>query len=494
MILRGIVELQNGTDVRGIAATGVPGEDINLDDNKTMKIVYAFIEGLKCQLGKDKLKIAVGRDSRVSGELLAQAACVAGVCTGSHVYDCGLATTPAMFMTTVDPYLQCDGAVMITASHMPANRNGIKFFTRRGGIEKSELAAVLKEAEETETSFNGGQRTDSNFMSVYAANIVGTVRSETGKIKPLAGLHIVVDAGNGAGGFFVKDVLEPLGANTKGSQFLNPDGHFPNHIPNPEDSDAMASAIQMVKKSHADMGIIFDTDVDRSAIIDENGDPINRNAFIAFIAKILLDKYPGTTIVTDSVTSTGLADYIKAYGGKHRRFKRGYRNVINEAIRLNKAGEECHLAMETSGHGAIKENYFLDDGAYLATMALIELTRLKKEGKPLSRFLEDLKQPSESEELRYRINADNFRKRGETILKAFEKFAAEQPGWSLELPNEEGVRVNCGAKAGNGWCLMRLSLHEPKMPINIESEEMGGCAKIKAIINQFVSQYSELEL
>ena len=85
MILRGIVELQNGTDVRGIAATGVPGEDINLDDNKTMKIVYAFIEGLKCQLGKDKLKIAVGRDSRVSGELLAQAACVAGEIGRAHV-------------------------------------------------------------------------------------------------------------------------------------------------------------------------------------------------------------------------------------------------------------------------------------------------------------------------------------------------------------------------------------------------------------------------
>lgn len=493
MILRGIKELQNGTDVRGIAAKGVPGEDINLDDNKTMKIVYAFCEWLKKRTGKEHLMIAVGRDPRVSGEMLAQAASVAGVCTGSIVYDCGLCTTPAMFMTTVDPQLRCDGAVMITASHLPANRNGIKFFTRKGGIEKEELAKILAEAEEIETSFNYGKRVDSKFLDVYAANIVGQIRTETGTVRPLDGLHVVVDAGNGSGGFFVDKVLKPLGANTKGSQYLNPDGHFPHHIPNPEDPDAMAAAVKMVKKSKADLGIIFDTDVDRAAIIDEKGDPINRNAFIAFIAKMILQKYPGTTIVTDSVTSTGLTEYIEALGGKHHRFKRGYRNVINEGIRLNDAGEACHLAMETSGHGAIKENYFLDDGAYLATMALIELYHLKKEGKPISSFIADLKEPAEAKEIRYKITGDNFHETGEAILADFKKFAEAQDGWSLVEPNYEGVRVAVDKDHGDGWCLMRLSLHEPKMPTNIESDSAGGVDKILEKIDAFVADHPALK-
>ncbi|MCH4072936.1 phosphomannomutase/phosphoglucomutase [Pseudoramibacter sp.] len=493
MILRGIVELQNGTDVRGVAAKGVPGEDVNLDDNKTMKIVYTFAERIKKQTGKQHIKLAIGRDSRVSGEFLAQAACVGAVCSGAIVYDCGLCTTPAMFMTTVDPYLKCDGAVMITASHLPANRNGIKFFTKRGGIEKNELSSLLHEAEEIETSFLGGKRIPSDFLKAYAANIVGIIRTETKNIKPLKDLHIVVDAGNGAGGFFVDDVLKPLGADTKGSQYLNPDGHFPHHIPNPENPEAMAAAVKMVKKNHADMGIIFDTDVDRSAIIDEKGDPINRNAFIAFISKIVLQKHPGSTIVTDSVTSTGLTAFIEKLGGHHHRYKRGYRNVINEAIRLNEEGTPAYLAMETSGHGALKDNYFLDDGAYLATLALIELYHMKQKGKPFSSFVEDLKEPEESMEVRYRITGDHFRKSGEKVLEDFKDFAAQQPGWSLVQPNYEGVRVNCDQDHGNGWCLMRLSLHEPKLPTNIESEEKGGCQMILNKIDEFLSHYQMIE-
>lgn len=107
-------------------------------------------------------------------------------------------------------------------------------------------------------------------------------------------------------------------------------------------------------QKQADLGVIFDTDVDRSAIVDRHGDPINRNSLIALIAAVILKEHPGSTVVTDSVTSDGLAEFIGALGGKHHRFKRGYKNVIDEGIRLNKAGEECWLAIETSGHCALR--------------------------------------------------------------------------------------------------------------------------------------------
>ena len=95
--------------------------------------------------------------------------------------------------------------------------------------------------------------------------------------RPLEGFKIIVDAGNGAGGFYVDKVLVPLGADTTGSQFLDPDGTFPNHQPNPEDKEAMNAIVKAVKESKADFGIIFDADVDRAGAVDRNGNDINRN-------------------------------------------------------------------------------------------------------------------------------------------------------------------------------------------------------------------------
>ena len=346
MEIQNITKLQNGSDIRGIAMEGVEGESINLTQDMAMKIAYSFSKWLKAKTGKESLSVAVGRDSRLTGPNLAQAVCLGLVSDGGHVYDCGIATTPAMFMTTLDPEMDCDGAVMITASHLPFNRNGIKLFTKDGGLNKEDIAEILEQAETIVTDFKiGGRREDYAFIPRYAANIVAMIREATGEETPLKGARIIVDAGNGAGGFFADGVLAPLGADTRGSQFLDPDGHFPNHIPNPEDPDAIDDICQAVIDSKADMGIIFDTDVDRSAVIDEKGDAINRNGFIAFIASMLLEKYPGTTIVTDSVTSTGLTEYIEGLGGHHHRFKRGYKNVINEAFRLNEHGVETHLAM-----------------------------------------------------------------------------------------------------------------------------------------------------
>lgn len=459
-----------------------------------MKIAFAFATWLEKKLGKAPLTFAIGRDSRLSGSYLAQAVALGLVSKGNKVYQCGIATTPAMFMTTIDPVLQADGAVMVTASHLPFNRNGLKFFTKDGGLNKEDITAILELAETIETGFTpGGQAVDYDFLPSYSQNILKIIRAKTGSDQPLTGARIVVDAGNGAGGFFVDQVLKPLGAETTGSQYLEPDGNFPNHVPNPEDAVAIEHITKAVLDNQANLGIIFDTDVDRAAIIDEQGQAINRNGFIAFIASMLLADYPGSTIVTDSITSTGLTEYVESRGGKHHRFKRGYKNVINEAIRLNNEGIETHLAMETSGHGAIKENYFLDDGAYLVTMALIKFAELHQAGKPISSFLEGLKEPAEVKEIRFKITATDFKSYGAMVLAEFETFAASQPGWMLVQPNYEGVRVSCDATAGNGWCLLRMSLHDPIMPLNIESDTVGGCEIIETVLKQFLAQCQALE-
>lgn len=144
--------------------------------------------------------------------------------------------------------------------------------------------------------------------------------------KPLKGFHIVVDAGNGAGGFYAKDVLRPLGADTSGSQFLEPDGMFPNHVPNPEDEAAMQSVCRAVMNAKADLGVIFDTDVDRGGAVGADGREINRNRLVAIASAIALEGNGGGTVVTDSITSSGLKEFIEnTLGGVHCRFKRGYK-------------------------------------------------------------------------------------------------------------------------------------------------------------------------
>jgi phosphomannomutase len=148
--------------------------------------------------------------------------------------------------------------------------------------------------------------------------------------------------------------------------------------------------------------------------------------------------------------------------------------------------------METSGHGAIKENYFLDDGAYLVTMALIKFAELLKANKPISSFLQGLKEPLEAKEIRLKITAEDFKSYGETVLVDFASFAASQAGWTVVQPNYEGIRVSCDAGAGNGWCLLRMSLHDPIMPLNIESDAVGGCAIIEARLKQFLTDYQAL--
>ncbi len=491
--------LQNGSDVRGVAVEGVEGQPVTLHDPVVRSIGFAFSKWLSKRLDKptQQLKVSVGHDSRISSETIKTCIFHGLVSAQTTVYDCGLASTPAMFMSTVFENHGFDGAMMLTASHLPFNRNGIKFFTRKGGLNKNEITEILTLAATTgELSETPAINPISTpLMDEYSSHLVTIIRNGTGLSTPLTGLKIVVDAGNGAGGFFVNKVLQPLGADTRGSQFLKPDGMFPNHIPNPEDPDAITAITAAVIKNNADFGIIFDTDVDRAGAVDKNGTPINRNRFIALMAAIVLEEHPGSTIVTDSVTSAGLKWWIEnKLGGVHHRFQRGYKNVINESIRLNEAGKDSQLALETSGHGAFKENYFLDDGAYQIAKVLIKISQLKRTNTiTIDELIAELPEPQEASEFRLKIIETNFSVYGDIVLKEFKTFVEATEGWSLTPDNHEGVHVTCDSSHGNGWALLRKSLHDPQLPLNIESEERGGVKQIASTINDFLVNFEGLD-
>lgn len=492
--------LKNGSDVRGIATEGVAGQPVNLTEETVENIAKAFCVWLVSRTGKTTVRVAIGHDSRISSPALCEAAARGITSTGHEAIVTGLSTTPSMFILLKDDAFNketpCHGSIMITASHLPFNRNGMKFFSQKGGLESADIQEILELAPHYKFATPGkpGEKVETSYLDTYAASLVGMVREATSDETPLAGKTIIVDAGNGAGGFFADKVLAPLGANTEGSQFLEPDGTFPNHIPNPENKEAMASICAAVKAANADFGIIFDTDVDRAGAVDKDGSEINRNRLIALISAILLEEKPGT-IVTDSVTSAGLAKFINAQGGKHHRFKRGYKNVINEAIRLNERGEYAPLAIETSGHAALKENYFLDDGAYLITRLLIALAKAAKEGKALTDLIASLEMPQEALEVRLHfVDGCDFKTLGNGILKDFEAYASAISYASVAPDNYEGCRVNYEKTHGDGWALLRMSLHEPILPINVESDSPFGALKIVKELYRFLKNYSCLDV
>ena len=495
-------KLQNGSDIRGVALEGVPDEAVNLTPDVVKTLGNAFVRWLtQHNKSATDLTLAIGRDSRLSGETLTQAVIEGIAIAGCRVYNFNIASTPAMFMSTVTEGFNCDGAIMLTASHLPFNRNGLKFFTPQGGLGKPDITEILNIAEAGDliTNSDKGEVSERDFISVYAAKLVETIRQGVNHPdnfdRPLTGLKIVVDAGNGAGGFYVDKVLKPLGADTTGSQFLNPDGMFPNHIPNPENKEAMEAICTAVVNNNADFGIIFDTDVDRFAAVDDRGNELNRNRAIALISAIVLQEHPGSTVVTDSITSDGLTQFIEQnLGGKHHRFKRGYKNVINESVRLNNSGEESWLAIETSGHGAMKENYFLDDGAYLATKLLVELAKTKLQGKLLTDLIGDLKEPIESEEFRLKIKTEDFKTYGNSVIDRLKEFADSQPDWEIVPNNYEGVRISCKSPTEDGWFLLRLSLHDPVIPLNIESNISQGVKAIATRLLEFLPQFESLDL
>lgn len=473
-------KLKSGTDVRGVALEGVAGEPVTLTEAMAETLGSAYALWLAKQTGRAAadLIVSIGRDSRISSPQLLAATATGLSAQGVTVVDCGLCSTPAMFMTTLPEYLDCDGAIMVTASHLPWNRNGLKFFTKNGGLEGGDITALLRACADgvPVLAFEPGAIKTVDFIPRYSAALADTLRRETGSQQPLRGLRVVVDAGNGVGGFFVDAVLRILGADTTGSQFLDPDGRFPNHIPNPEEPEAMEAISHAVKANRANLGIIFDTDCDRAAVVAPDGSELNRNRLVALMSAIVLQGAPGGTIVTDSITSTGLAAFIANLGGVHRRFKRGYKNVIDEAVRLERMGVSAPMAIETSGHCALRENHFLDDGAYLVVKVLAKLAKLHAEGKNLTDLIGSLAEPAEAVELRFKLKTPDFKALGQHVLDRVA--AAQVPGWAPEAENFEGVRIN--SAAGRGWLLLRMSLHDPVMPLNIESDQLGGARIIAA--------------
>jgi len=493
-------KLKSGSDIRGIAISDNSGEEVNLTNETVEKISRAFAIWLSKKFGLDysSITIAIGHDSRLSATRIKNVVINSLRSFGITVYDCSLTSTPAMFLAI--SVLQCTASIQITASHLPYNRNGFKFFTSDGGLSAKDIEEILEivQNDEKVISKKIGKVRLVNLMNHYIEKLKKLVKegvnSKSNFDMPLEGFKIIVDAGNGAGGFFATDVLKPLGADIEGSVGLSPDGKFPIHVPNPEDKEAIEYISNITLSSNADLGIIFDTDVDRAAVIDSSGEKISGTKLVALISSLVLKGKSNSIVVTDSVTYESLKTFVQALGGYQFRYKRGYNNVISMAKRINKKSGDCPLAIETSGHAAFRENDFIDDGAYLACKIIVEMVNAKKVGNKLSDCISSLVIPTSELSLRIPATDKNEMNNPSIVLRDLINYVNSNKQVKIDKDNVEGVRIHFPSKHQNGWILLRESLHNAELVLHAESYALGGLKPMISFIKRFLKKYDFLDI
>jgi phosphomannomutase len=334
-------------------------------------------------------------------------------------------------------------------------------------------------------------------MPIYAANLANAIRRETCDIeKPLEGLKIVLHAGHGSGSFFY-NVLESLGADVSSSIGIHHDSTFPGGVPNPESNWMVDATIRACQESSADLGIMLDTDADRSGfIVPASGiyEPLHRNRLIALLGVIFQHTSPACTFVTDSVTSEGLADFLtNTLGLVHVRYLKGYANVIGKAKEITNSGNAvAEVAIETSGHCAMRENNYLDDGTYTAVKVIGLLAKVKKEGGNLLELISGMKEMSETPEFRFAVH-DGTLDTTESIFRIMVgaiETACLYPHsmssiWEIDEENLEGVRIRTLNTKG-GFFMLRKSLHDPILSLQVEGES------VSQITNEVVNPLLEI--
>ena len=481
------LKLRSGSEIRGLEHL--------FTDERAEKLGYAFATWLAERRGVSpaELRLAVGRDGRPSGARI-KAALTRGITAAdSDVLDCGRCAAPALFTLAQGGPDGADGAVMVSASASAAQLNGMKFMTSEGGLRGEDVEAILSLAAETEVPERLVVKLDATARYYENLRRVAAKYLEDDALKPLLGMRVIVDERCAVGAEYAR-FLEELGVETEGS--LAPEAEALADPAAPETLSALSGA---VLEYRADLGVSFTADGDRAIFVDEQGRTLAQNRLIALTAAVLLDQTPGLTIVTDSVTSSGLTAFIAEWGGVHYRFKRGYRNVIDEAARLNEEGIDCPLAMETSGHAAFRENAFIDDGLYLATRLICEALNRKREGQTLSALIDDLLEPVESVEIRLPILPYEDwepEEEAQEIVEILLSHTLDDPEWQLAPDNREGARITFNLDGGvnNAWEQLRMSVHDPVMVLNAESAVAGGVKRILEQTRALIGDTEKLDI
>jgi phosphomannomutase len=299
----------------------------NLTPIDAVKFAAAYGTWIKQQRNKDNYRVVVGRDARISGEMIQNLVMNTLVGLGIHVIDLGLSTTPTVEIAV--PMEYADGGIILTASHNPKQWNALKLLDAKGEfLNGEEGAKILKIAEGTEMTFAdvdslGKITINDAYIDLHIDEVLNLDLVNVDAIKK-ANFKVVVDGVNSTGGIAIPLLLERLGVHPI-KLFCEPNGHFP-HNPEPL-KEHLTDLSKAVVKEHADFGIVVDPDVDRLAFIDENGEMFGEEYTLVACADYVLSKTKGNTVSNMSSTRA-LRDITEKHGGNYEASAVGEVNVV----------------------------------------------------------------------------------------------------------------------------------------------------------------------
>ena len=425
-------------DIRGVYPDSL-NEDVARD------IGRAFV----AYLGLSGSRVIVARDMRLSGEALATAFIEGVTQSGADVLDLGPVSTDALYFAV--GHLEEPGGAMITASHHPKEYNGLKLcredaIALSGEHGISQIRDLIISGKLPEPAEYPGSVEESDITEDYAKHCLSFINTDG-----LRRLKIVVDAGNGMAGKMLPPIFEKLAFIEYVPMYFELDGSFPNHPPNPIEPENMKDLQERVKTEGADFGAAFDGDADRVFAVNEKGETISGDILAALVAKNVLEKEPGATILYSAVCSKALHELIESEGGRAIRTIAGH-SIIIPLMRENDAA----FGAEHSGHYYFRDNYFADSGI-VAMLTVAEL--VARQDGPISELIAPIDLYVRSGEINLEVEDQ------EATLRKVEEHCAQRD--DPRIDHLDGLTVDYG----DWWFNLRPSNTEPLLRLNVEASD-----------------------
>ncbi|MFQ5449673.1 MAG: phosphomannomutase/phosphoglucomutase [Nitrospinaceae bacterium] len=437
-------------DIRGVVGRDLTPETVEL-------IGKAIGTHVKRHGGKI---FTLGRDMRKSSIEFRDALAKGLLSTGCDVIDIGMVPTPVLYFSL--HHLKPDGGVMITGSHNPQNFNGFKICQGRQSLYGEKIRQLRDLIEKGDFESGQGRMEQREVLEAYVENMRSI-------IKIARPVKVVVDGGNGCFGIIGPQILRRFGLDPI-EMYCEPDGSFPNHHPDPTVAENLTDLIARVRSEKAELGIGFDGDVDRIGLVDETGSIIWGDQLLILLARDLLKRHPGATIVGEVKCSQNLFSDIRKHGGTPVMAAAGH-SLIKKKMR------ETHalLAGEMSGHICFADNYFGFDDAIFAACRILEIVAASKQ--KLSEMLADVPKTAYTPEIR--IDCPDNRK-FQIVRELTEYFRSQ-----YDVVDIDGVRINLD----DGWALIRASNTQPVLVLRFEANTPDRLKEIIGMIQEQMKKY-----
>ncbi|MFQ5709428.1 MAG: phosphomannomutase/phosphoglucomutase [bacterium] len=442
-------------DIRGIA------EDDLVDEN-----VWLIGQGIGTFFLRQQAKtLVIGRDVRLSSKRIRDALVGGLLSTGVNVIDVGVVLTPVQYFAIL--HLNADGGVMITGSHNPIEYNGLKLSSKGvGAVYGAQIQTIREIVEKREFVQGSGEVMEQDIMAEYVQALKARLHFDRQ-------LKIVLDPGNGTGGLVAPELWQDLGCEVV-CIYCEPDGRFPNHLPDPTVPKYVVDLQNKVKEVGADVGVGYDGDSDRVGVIDDRGRIVYADRLLAILSREVLQRHPGGQIVFDVKCSQALPEEIEKYGGKPLMWKTGH-----SLLKAKMKEVQAPLAGEMSGHIFYADDYFgFDDAIYVSGRLLQMLSRTDKK---LSEIADEIQSFESTPEIRIEAtDEDKFRVVAD-LAAFFDK--------SYETVKIDGARV----LFGDGWGLVRASNTQPVLVLRFEAKSKARLGEIIELFKEKLREYPSVK-